>query len=81
MENVLGEMTESRAALLKRAHLLAFITIFYNLLEGLFSIFFGWDDETLSLFGFGLDSFVEVISGVGILHMVVRLQNHPAEIW
>ena len=75
-------MTESaqvRATLLKRALLLAFITIFYNLLEGLVSIFFGWDDETLSLFGFGLDSFVEVISGMGILHMVIRLRNHPAE--
>ena len=79
MENIVGEMTQGRKTLLKRALLLAFITIFYNLLEGLFSIFFGWEDETLSLLGFGLDSFVEVISGIGILHMVIRLRNHPTE--
>lgn len=79
MENIPDDVVHDRETLLKRALLLAFITIFYNLLEGLVSIFFGWDDETLSLFGFGLDSFVEVISGIGILHMVIRLRNHPDE--
>jgi len=49
-----------------RAIVLAYITIFYNLAEGIVSVYFGLEDETLSLFGFGLDSFVEVISGVGI---------------
>ncbi|MBD3223227.1 MAG: hypothetical protein GF313_00745, partial [Caldithrix sp.] len=37
------------------------------------------NDETLSLFGFGLDSFVEVMSGLGILHFVMRLQKNPSE--
>lgn len=63
--------------MLRRAQLLALITIFYNLVEGVVSLLFGWDDETLSLFGFGLDSFVEVMSGVGILHMVLRLKHQP----
>ena len=40
--------------------------VFYNLLEGLVSVFLGLEDETLSLLGFGIDSFVEVISGIGI---------------
>lgn len=62
---------------LKRASLLAQITIFYNLIEGIVSIFFGVSDETLSLFGFGIDSFVEVLSGIGIWHMVRRMRLNP----
>jgi Cation efflux family len=59
--------------LYRTAALLALITVFYNTLEGLVSVWFGAEDETISLFGFGLDSFVEVISGIGIWHMVLRL--------
>jgi divalent metal cation (Fe/Co/Zn/Cd) transporter len=56
---------------------LAFITIFYNFVEGLISIFFGFSDEALTLFGFGIDSFIEVMSGVGILAMVLRIRQNP----
>jgi divalent metal cation (Fe/Co/Zn/Cd) transporter len=56
---------------------LAFFTIFYNLAEGLISIFFGISDETLTLFGFGVDSFIEVMSGLGILAMVLRIRQNP----
>jgi divalent metal cation (Fe/Co/Zn/Cd) transporter len=56
---------------------LALFTIFYNLAEGLISIFFGLSDETLTLFGFGVDSFIEVMSGLGILAMVLRIRQHP----
>ncbi|HEX9838512.1 MAG TPA: hypothetical protein VGA72_04165, partial [Anaerolineales bacterium] len=56
---------------------LALFTIFYNLLEGLISIFFGISDETLTLFGFGVDSFIEVMSGIGILAMVLRIRQNP----
>jgi divalent metal cation (Fe/Co/Zn/Cd) transporter len=56
---------------------LALFTIFYNLAEGLISISFGISDETLTLFGFGVDSFIEVISGLGILAMVIRIRQHP----
>lgn len=56
---------------------LAFFTIFYNLAEGLISIFFGISDETLTLFGFGVDSFIEVMSGIGILGMVLRIRQNP----
>ncbi|NJW54012.1 cation transporter [Salinimicrobium oceani] len=64
----------------KRLHyalILSYITIGYNLIEGLVSTFFGASDETLALFGFGLDSFVEVLSGVGIAHMIYRMKRHP----
>ena len=58
---------------------LSFFTVGYNLLEGLVSIFFGISDETLTLLGFGVDSFVEVLSGVGIAHMVLRMRNNEAD--
>lgn len=64
-------MTE-RETLQRTAALLALVTIFYNLAEGLVSVWFGLADETIALFGFGLDSFVEVISGVGVWHMIRR---------
>ena len=54
---------------------LAIITIAYNILEGLASIYYGISDDALSLLGFGVDSFVEVISGAGILHLVIRLRK------
>jgi divalent metal cation (Fe/Co/Zn/Cd) transporter len=64
-----------RTALYRLATVLAVITILYNVAEGVISVFLGLEDETFALFGFGLDSFVEVISGVGILHMVRRLSS------
>lgn len=60
---------------LNYALVLSFITIGYNTLEGLASTFFGASDETLALFGFGVDSFVEVLSGIGIAHMIYRMKR------
>jgi len=60
--------------LLKTALILSIITIVYNIAEGIVSVYFGIDDDTLSLLGFGSDSFVEVISGIGIAHMVLRMR-------
>ena len=77
MEILAADYSQSRLKLYKWAFILALITICYNLVEGLFSVFFGLEDETLSLAGFGLDSFVEVISGFGILHMVRRSMRNP----
>lgn len=61
------------------ASVLALVTIFYNIAEGLISVFFGMEDESMSLFGFGLDSFVEVVSGIGIWHMVRRIRQNNGE--
>jgi divalent metal cation (Fe/Co/Zn/Cd) transporter len=57
-----------------KAFILSLITIFYNIAEGLVSVYFGASDETLALLGFGVDSFVEVISGIGIAHMILRMK-------
>lgn len=56
---------------------LAVFTIIYNIAEGLISTYLGFEDESLALFGFGSDSFIEVISGLGIVHMILRIQNNP----
>ena len=40
-------------------------------------MFFGYEDETLALFGFGIDSFIEVISGIGIAIMITRIKRNP----
>jgi divalent metal cation (Fe/Co/Zn/Cd) transporter len=62
------------------AETLALITIIYNIVEGLVSVWFGLSDETFALFGFGLDSFVEVVSGIGVWHMVRRMRaSHESE--
>jgi divalent metal cation (Fe/Co/Zn/Cd) transporter len=70
-------ISDSSVTLYAAALLLAKITVFYNIAEGVISVFFGAADETLSLFGFGVDSFVEVISGIGIWHMVARIMRSP----
>lgn len=61
----------------KLAFGLAIFTIIYNIIEGLIATYLGYEDETLTLFGFGVDSFIEVISGLGIAHMILRIQKQP----
>lgn len=72
-----NEATSAR--LWRSAWLLCLVTICYNVVEGVVSIWLGYDDETLALFGFGVDSIIEVISAIGVAHMVVRLQRHGSE--
>ena len=68
---------ETEHILLKKALLLSTLTIVYNLIEGLVSVYFGITDETLVLFGFGADSFIETISATGIAVMIWRMQTNP----
>ena len=70
-------MTDSTKRLYTYALWLGYFTVFYNLLEGLVSVFFGVNDEALTLFGFGVDSFIEVLSGIGIVAMVYRIRQNP----
>ena len=77
MENT-RTMINTAQSLYKIAFRLSVFTIIYNLAEGLVAIVFGYRDESLTLFGFGVDSFIEVISGFGIAHMVLRIQQNPS---
>jgi divalent metal cation (Fe/Co/Zn/Cd) transporter len=71
--------TEEREHLLERAKLLALFTIGFNLVEGGVSIWLGAADETIALFGFGVDSFIEVMSAVGVWHMIRRIRESGGE--
>ena len=76
MEVILLSHNKGKDIFFKWAAALALITIFYNFIEGTVSVFFGVQDGTVALFGFGVDSFVEVISGVGIWHMIKRMKKN-----
>jgi len=68
-----------KANLYARANYLALFTIIYNLVEGCLAVWIGAADETLALFGFGVDSFIEVISSVGVWHMLRRIKANDGE--
>jgi divalent metal cation (Fe/Co/Zn/Cd) transporter len=68
------EPSKQLTPLYVRATWLALFTIIYNIGEGLLSVWLGASDETLALFGFGVDSFIEVISAVGVWHMLRRIR-------
>lgn len=79
MEIVMLNAQDDKPIFYKWATALSLITIFYNIIEGLVSVYFGFEDGTVSLFGFGIDSFVEVISGFGIWHMIQRMKQNGSE--
>jgi len=70
-------MINPEQKLYNKAYHLSLFTIFYNILEGIISMILGFEDETLSLFGFGADSFIEVMSGIGIAVMIIRIRQNP----
>jgi divalent metal cation (Fe/Co/Zn/Cd) transporter len=70
-------MNDLEQKLYDRAYLLSLFTIFYNIIEGVVSMLLGYEDETLTLFGFGVDSFIEVLSGIGIAVMIRRIRQNP----
>jgi divalent metal cation (Fe/Co/Zn/Cd) transporter len=70
-------MTNTEQRLYRQAYWLSLFTIFYNIIEGIVSMVLGYEDETLSLFGFGADSFIEVMSGIGIAMMILRIKHNP----
>lgn len=57
----------------KKALLLSYFTVGYNILEGIASIFAGSSAGSIALLGFGLDSFVESFSGC---IMIWRFRKH-----
>ena len=69
----------NQETLYRIAFRLSLFTIFYNIVEGLVAMSFGYKDDSLTLFGFGVDSFIEVISGLGIAHMVLRVQRNRTD--
>lgn len=62
-----GEIVVDRVALARRGRRLEYFTIGWNSLEGLVAVVAGLVAGSISLVGFGFDSFIEVTSGAALL--------------
>ncbi|HLP31292.1 MAG TPA: hypothetical protein VK150_08015, partial [Geothrix sp.] len=72
-------MTSAMVDWRRRALWLSALTIVYNLAEGLVSMAFGWADDSIALFGFGADSFIEVASALLVLWKLLDHGNLARE--
>lgn len=63
----------------RRALWLSALTIAYNLVVGVVSMAFGWADDSIALFGFGADSFIEVASALLVLWKLLDHGNLARE--
>jgi len=61
------EATSDRQTIANRGTWLSYLTIAWNSLEGLIAVVAGTVAGSISLVGFGIDSFIEVISGATLL--------------
>ena len=55
---------DARGRLLRWAFTLAVITVLWNIVEGIIAVAAGFLADSVALFGFGVDSFIETASGV-----------------
>jgi divalent metal cation (Fe/Co/Zn/Cd) transporter len=60
-------MSVKRTDVIHHGERLEYFTILWNSLEGLLSIGAGLNAGSIALVGFGLDSFIEVVSGSALL--------------
>lgn len=63
---------ERRRALHRRVRLIVAFTISYNVIEGIVAISAGAAASSAALIGFGLDSFIEVLSAVAVAWQFTR---------
>lgn len=63
----------------KKALILSYITVGYNLVEGLISIVFGFFSGSVALVGFGFDSFLESFSGSVMIWRFSSFGNNSPE--
>ena len=63
---------ERRETLHRRVRLIVGITITYNVLEGIIAVSAGAAASSVALIGFGLDSFIEVLSAVAVAWQFTR---------
>ena len=74
------ELATTRETIAKRGTRLEYFTIVWNSLEGLVAVVAGGIAGSISLVGFGIDSFIEVTSGATLLwRMSVDSDEHRRE--
>lgn len=66
----------NRESQYKNAFRLALLSIALAFAEALFSTFYGYNNESITLFGFGIGSLIEIISAVGVASMIKRLNQN-----
>jgi divalent metal cation (Fe/Co/Zn/Cd) transporter len=76
----MAELTVERQLIAHRGKRLEYFTIAWNTLEGLVAVVAGAFAGSISLVGFGVDSFIEVASGIAVLwRMSVDADVHRRE--
>ncbi|HEY6944306.1 MAG TPA: cation transporter [Candidatus Acidoferrum sp.] len=76
----MSELTAGRDAVVQRGRRLEYFTIGWNCLEGIVAVVAGAFAGSISLVGFGVDSFIEVTSGAALLwRLSLDAQAHRRE--
>lgn len=76
----MAELVQTRQAVVQRGRRLEFFTIAWNSLEGIVAVVAGVIAGSISLVGFGVDSFIEVTSGAALLwRMSIDAEEHRRE--
>ena len=80
MADLVLENANARQAIAQRGKRLEYFTIAWNTIEGLVAVIAGLMAGSISLLGFGIDSFIEVTSGAAVLwRMSVDADVHRRE--
>jgi divalent metal cation (Fe/Co/Zn/Cd) transporter len=74
----MSELAHKQHKHIQFAIVLAWATLVYNILEGVISMYFGFEERSIALAGFGADSFVEAGSAIVILWRLWDIE-HPAD--
>lgn len=74
----MSELVHKNPKHIQFAIVLAWATLVYNILEGVISMYFGFEERSIALAGFGADSFVEAGSAIVILWRLWDIE-HPAD--
>ncbi len=69
---------DSRSRLLRRAHRLEWLTVGWNVIEGVIAVAAAVAAGSVALLGFGVDSFVETLSGAVILWRIAAERRATA---
>jgi cation diffusion facilitator family transporter len=79
MNNLINESRSEEKGPHRKAFYRSVVTVAYNFLEGLISVLAGTVSGSIALIGFGLDSFVESLSGGIMIWRFRGLGNHSHE--